>query len=125
MTTANNPDTLADTFRIVDAQMDISPQYYASGSEINSYKNAHKLETHFYKESSIMLVNAGLLLFLVPVLYKKIMSFIMLMITIIKMIYCTLLELFKEQAGLPEFTKSLIFPSIVEAQNLQPILHPT
>lgn len=107
MTTANNPDTLADTFRIVDAQMDISPQYYVSGSEINSYKNAHKLETHFYKESSIMLVNTGLLLFLVPVLYKKIMSFIMLMITIIKMIYCTLLELFKEQAGLPEFTKSL------------------
>lgn len=107
MTTANNPDIEADLFRIIDAQMNISPQYFVSGSEINNYKDSHKLEPHYLKESSVMIVNSALLLFLVPVLYKKIMSFILLMITIIKMIYGTILELFKENTGLSEFTKLL------------------
>lgn len=103
MTTANDPSIEADLFRVVDAQMDISPQYFTSGSVVNSYKNAHKIKTHFMSQGTIMLFNCALLLFLVPVIFKKIFSFILLMITIIKMIYYTIVELFKENAGLPDF----------------------
>ena len=107
MTTANNASLLADTFRVVDAQMDISPQYFSDGSSVNSYKGAHELKTHFESASIAMLFNAALLLFLVPVIYKKIMSFILLMATLVKLIWFTLMELFKEKEGVPDFFKTL------------------
>lgn len=106
-TTAGNPDLAADLFRVIDAQMNISPQYYASGGEINNYTSGRPLNPHYLRESTIMLVNAALLLFLVPVLYKKIASFILLMITIAKMIYFSIIELFKESAGLGDFGRSV------------------
>ena len=107
VTTANNPSLAADTFRVIDAQMNISPQYFASGNEVNNYKDSNELETNYYSESVKMLFNCALLLFLVPVIYKKIMAFILLMATIFKLIYFTILELFKEKEGLPDFMKSI------------------
>lgn len=105
LTTANNPDIVADVFRVVDAQMNISPQYFSDGSEVYNYRHANSLDPEFAKEGFNMLVNAALLLFLVPPIFKKLMSFILLMATIIKMIYGTILELFKEDSGLSEFTR--------------------
>lgn len=108
MTTANNPDLAADLFRIIDAQYNISPQYYVSGSEIYNYTNANNaLHTHFISESTKMLVNSGLLIFMIPVIYQKIFNFILLMTTIVKMIYFSILELFKENSGFSEFWNTL------------------
>ena len=107
VTTANDPNIEADLFRIIDAQMDISPQYYVSGTEINNYKEAHELHNHFFLESFAMIVNALLLLFLVPIIFKKMMSYIMFMITVVKMIFYSILELVKEETGLKELGKSL------------------
>lgn len=108
VTTANDPSLEADVFRIVDAQYNISPQYFVSGSEINSYINANeKLKTHYIRESTKMLVNSGLLIFLVPVIYQKMFNFILLMITIFKMIWFSLMELVKPDSGLGEFWSTL------------------
>lgn len=102
-TTARNPELNADLFRVIDAQMDISPQYYADGTIINNYTNSHLLKTKYLAEGLVMLFNSLCLLIMVPVLWKKIKSFIMLMITLIKLIYYTLKELFKPSGGLSEF----------------------
>ena len=106
-TTANNPDLEADLFRVIDAQMDISPQYFNNGDVVYSYKGAKTLEPQFIKESSIMLFNTGLLLFMVPVIFQKISNFVLMLITMIKIIWFSILELFKENTGLKEFGDSL------------------
>lgn len=102
-TTANDPSIEADVFRIVDAQMNISPQYFATGSVVYDYDDSHTLNPWFKLESSLMLFNCALLLFLVPPIFKKLMSFILLMATIVKMIYFAIIELFKEDSGFSEF----------------------
>lgn len=107
MTLANNPDIPADTFRIVDAQMNISPQYYTTGSINYNYRDSHRLKPHYEAQSIIMLFNASMLLFLMPMIFKKLMSFILLLITTIKLIYFTIMELFKEGEGFKPFFDSL------------------
>ena len=107
MTTAPDADIPADTFRIVDAQMDISPQYFATGRSSENYTKAHALKPHYSMQSTVMLFNASLLLFMVPVIFQKIMSFIMLLITSFKMIFFTIMELFKEQTGIKPFFDSV------------------
>ena len=106
-TTANNPDLPADLFRIIDAQMNISPQYYANGSINNNYLHAHMLKTHFDLQSYVALFNAGLLLFMFPVIIKKLTSFFLLMITTFKMIYFSILEIFKPDMGIAPFFDSI------------------
>ena len=73
-TTANNPDISADTFRIVDAQMNISPQYFANGSENPNYQSASGLKNHYEAQGYVMLLNAVMLIFFIPVIFQKIMS---------------------------------------------------
>ena len=102
-TTAYNGSLAADLFRVVDAQMDISPQYFGDGSETTNYAGAHMLKPDFSAEGSTMLINCALLLFMVPAIFQKIKSFILLLITTIQMIYYTIIELFKEDSGLKEF----------------------
>lgn len=106
-TTASNPDLPADLFRIIDAQMNISPQYYANGSINNNYQHAHGLNNHFEWQSTVALFNAGLLLFLFPVILKKITSFFLLLITTFKMIYFSILEIFKPDMGVKPFFESV------------------
>ena len=106
-TTAGNPDLPADLFRIIDAQMNISPQYYANGSVNNNYQHAHGLKNHFEWQSNVALFNAGLLLFLFPVILKKITSFFLLLITTFKMIYFSILEIFKPDMGVAPFFESV------------------
>lgn len=106
-TTAGNPDLPADLFRVIDAQMNISPQYYANGSVNNNYQHAHGLKNHFEWQSNVALFNAGLLLFLFPVILKKITSFFLLLITTFKMIYFSILEIFKPDMGVAPFFESV------------------
>ena len=106
-TTANDPDVDADTFRVVDAQMNISPQYYANGSVNENYQHAHALKTHYDWQSNIALFNAALSLFMLPVILKKLMSFVMLFITTFKMIFYTIMEIFKENTGVAPFFDSM------------------
>ena len=106
-TTAHNSTLYADTFRIVDAQMNISPQFYKSGEIIYNYTDSNELDTQFGMEGIIMLVNAALLLFLVPAIYEKIKNFVLLIIITLQCIYYCFLEIFKEDAGLPDFGRNL------------------
>lgn len=106
-TTAGNPNITADVFRVIDAQMNISPQHYANGSIVNNYDKSAELDPHFTRESFVMIFNTSLLIFMVPVIWKKITSFILLLITTFKMIYFTILELFKEGNGIKELLDSI------------------
>lgn len=106
-TTAGNPDIPADLFRIIDAQMNISPQYYANGSVNNNYQNAHWLHNHFEWQSNVAIFNAALLLFMFPVIIKKLTSFFLLLITTFKMIYYSILEIFKPDLGIAPFFDSV------------------
>ena len=54
-----------------------------------------------------MIFNTSLLAFMIPVVFKKLLSFIMMLLTSLKMIYFTLLELFKEKSGWDDFLQSL------------------
>jgi len=104
-TTAGNTQLYADTFRVVDAQMNISPQYYTDGRAVSNYTNSRKLDTHYLTQGFQMLFNAMMLIFLIPAIYEKLKNFILLMSTIFQMIYSSFLELFKENTGFPEFTE--------------------
>ena len=106
-TTAGNPNITADVFRVIDAQMNISPQHYANGSVVNNYKTARNLDPHFTKESFVMIFNTSLLIFMFPAIWKKITSFILLLATAFKMIYYTIMELFKEGNGIKELLDSI------------------
>lgn len=107
MTTAGNKDLYADTFRVIDAQMDISPQYFANGTIVENYINSHFLEPDWSKAGNEMLFNVLMTVFFIPMIYLKLMSFILLMITLIKLAYFSIVELFKEHSGLNNFWESL------------------
>ena len=106
-TTANNPEIPADTFRVIDAQMNISPQYFANGSRTPNYPTAVGLNPHYEEQSVVMLFNAAMLAFLIPPIFQKLMSFALLLITTIKLIYYSILEIFKEGEGFRPFFDSL------------------
>lgn len=106
-TTAENPDLNADLFRVIDAQMNISPQYFANGSKNNNYIRANSLNTHYNTQGFVALLNASLLLFMFPVIIKKLIAFIMLMTTTIKMIIFSIMEIFKENSGFTPFIDSV------------------
>ena len=106
-TTARNKEINADLFRVIDAQMDISPQYYQDGKVIRNYTNSHVLHNKYLFEGLIMLFNTLCLGIMIPVLIKKLISFIMLLVTVIKLIFYTIKELFKPGEGLKEFGDSV------------------
>ena len=98
-TTANNININADLFRIIDAQMDISPQYYADGTYSENYTKAKSLQTEFDKQSTNMLLNSAMIIFIFPVVYQKLSSLVLLYIIAFKLLFYTLTELFKEGSG--------------------------
>lgn len=106
-TTAYNKNIYADTFRVIDAQMNISPQYFASGSVQYNYTNAHRLYHHFGMQSAVAIFNGLLILFMFPVIIKKIKSFMLLLATMIKLIVFCIADLFKEGSGLKPFLDSV------------------
>lgn len=99
-TTAYDSNVYADTFRIIDAQMNISPEYYADKEVIYNYTDSRYLENHFVIEGAIVMINALLLLFFVPAIYQKIKNFIIIIVTCLQCIYYSFIELFKENTGL-------------------------
>ena len=131
-TTAYNPTLMADTFRIVDAQMNIAPEEYNKEitvdknwaekaydemleSEglpatpdkyklvINNYTNSHKLKPKFYSASMAMLFNVALLIFFIPVIWGKFKNFVLMIIVAVQIIYHSIVELFKENSGFKEY----------------------
>ena len=106
-TTAGDPDLTADMFRVVDAQMNISPQYYANGSVNENYDRAHKLKTHFSIQGWVALFNCVLLLFMFPVIFKKLKAMILLFLTTLQLIIYSFREIFKEDSGIRPFFESL------------------
>ena len=105
--TAYNSRLYADMFRIVDAQYDISPQYYPEGETRVNYTGARQLSNSFGTEGFNMLVNAALLLFLVPAIYERLKNFIIILVTVLQMIYFSFIELFKENTGIKNFGATL------------------
>ena len=105
-TCAYNSSLMADTFRVVDAQMDISPQYFPDGSKASNYINAHKLKTHFAGQGFIMMFNSLLLVFFIPIIISKFKNFILLIILPLQCIWFSLLELFKPADKLKELGDS-------------------
>lgn len=99
LTTYDNKTLMADTFRVIDAQMDISPQYFNGNVKVNSYLGAKELSNKFMKEGATALFNSILLFVMLPAIFSKIKNFILLMITTMQIIYNTILELFKPDSG--------------------------
>lgn len=101
MTTANDKNLYADTFRWIDAKMNISPQYMLNDEKVDSYNDSNQFETHYYKAGWKMLINSLLLLCLLPVLIARLRAFLRLMMTVVKIIIYALKELFADGSGIP------------------------
>lgn len=106
-TTAYNTKIMADTFRVIDAQMNIAPQEYGDGTIVDNYTKAHTLDFDFVKEGSKMLVNTVLLVFFIPVIISKLKNYVLLIITTLQIIYHSFLEIFKEGSGFKEYLNTL------------------
>ena len=106
-TTAYNSTLMADTYRVIDAQYNIAPQMYADGTVANNYTDASIPKTHYLLEGSVMLSNALMLLILLPTIWAKIKNFFLLLLTMLQMIFFTIVELFKEQKGLHALTSKI------------------
>lgn len=98
-TTFSNRAVFADTFRVIDAQMDISPQYYNDGTQVNNYIKSKGINPEFFSQSAIMLVNSALLMLIIPPVFKKLKNFVLMIILTIQSIYFTIIELFKPDTG--------------------------
>lgn len=101
-TTARNANINADTFRVIDAQMDISPQVYSDGKEIFNYTGAKRLEHHYIKYTAVMMWNVLMLLFFWPLIFKKLSSLMKLLFFGVQFVYYTIQELFKESGKVAE-----------------------
>lgn len=103
-TTAYDPTLMADTFRVIDAQMNIAPQEYNKDKLIiNNYTDSKSLTNSFGHESRVMLLNAALLIFFIPIIASKFKNFVILIIVSIQLIYHSIVELFKENSGLKQY----------------------
>ncbi|MEE3344055.1 MAG: hypothetical protein VZS44_08195 [Bacilli bacterium] len=107
-TTAYNSSLMADTFRVIDAQMNIAPQEYEDGLVVNNYTKAHKVKYKYASEGVKMLFNASMLIFFIPLIFLKFKSFLLLIITAVQIIYHSILELFKENSGFKEYGKIFV-----------------
>lgn len=105
-TTYRNKNLYADTFRWIDAKMNISPQYFVEDDEntyFNNYGNSRDFTTHYYRYSWEMLWKSILLAMLIPVIVLRLKAFLGILYVCIKGIYYSLVELAKENKGLSAF----------------------
>lgn len=100
-TTAFNSDLNADLFRIVDATMNISPQIYSDGTEVANYTDSRQPNTQFLKQSMVMMLHVLILgCFFLPIIFKKIKNFMLLIFLGIQFVFFSLYELVAENRGL-------------------------
>ena len=105
-TTYRNKNLYADTFRWIDAKMNISPQYFIDDEEqayFNNYGDSRDFTTHYYKYSWLMLWNSILLALIIPVIVLRLKAFLGIVYVAVKGIYYSLVELVKENQGLSVF----------------------
>lgn len=107
LTAAYDSTLTADTYRVIDAQFDVSPQLYADGSIVNNYTGAKAPNYYYFQESYVMLFNALMLFMMLPSIWGKIKSFFTLVLTLIQLIWFTIAEIFKEQTGFKPFGSKL------------------
>ena len=102
-TTATNTNIYADMYRIVDAQMNISPKFYNDNTVVYNYTDSHVMNTHFGYQGLVMLFNTALLALIMPAVYQKIKNFVILLVTSFQIIYFSIIELFRPNTGFHTF----------------------
>lgn len=93
---ANNKNIYGDDFRWIDAMLNISPEYGTDGVVIPSYTDSRKYDQHFVSGGLQALWRTALLIMLMPPILEKLFAFLNLVIITFKLIFFSLLDLFKE-----------------------------
>ena len=109
-TSHRDKNLYADTFRWIDAKMNISPQYFIDdeeGASFNNYGESRDFTTHYYRYSWEMFWKALLLACLIPVIVLRLKAFLGMLYVTVKGIYYSLVELIKENQGLSAFWDDL------------------
>ena len=104
----NNNQIYSDTYRWLDAKLNISPGYTYSGLEVYNYRDAKPYKQTFIREGKTALKLAMLLFVMIPTIIKKYEAFIKLTILSVQVIVYGIINLFKEKS----FTK--IFPNYLQ-----------
>lgn len=100
-TTAGDNKINADTFRVIDAMMDVSPQIYKDGLTINNYTGAKMLNMQQSAQGTVMIMNSLMLLIsFLPMILNKLRYMILSLISFLQLGYLTIVELFAEGKGL-------------------------
>ena len=106
-TTAYDTRVYADIFRVIDAQMDISPQIYKDNIVYN-YTGSHKIDTSFNTQGRLMIVYAIVLFAaFMPAIISKLKNLALLFFTLIQAIFYGIKELAKEGSGLNEIPEKI------------------
>lgn len=107
-TTAQDTTIAADTFRVLDAQMNISPQIDADGNVKYTYSGSKILEPELGTQSGLMVTYSLILLIsFAPAIFMKLKNLLMLFVTFFSLIYHSIVEVAKENQGFSDFGKSL------------------
>ena len=96
-TAPNNNQIYQDTFRWIDAKLNISPGYTYSGLKVYNYRDARPYVQTFVQEGFNALKYALLLLVMLPSIFTKLRLFIMLSILTVQVIVYGIVNLFKEK----------------------------
>lgn len=107
-TTPGNSDIYADTFRWLDAKLNISPGYANGRTKIYNYPEANKYKQTFVEEGINAIKLSCMLLILIPTIFVKYKSYLLLSILSIQIVIYGIINLFKEN----NFTK--LFPKYVK-----------
>ena len=102
-TTARNANIMADTFRVLDAQMNIAPKEYADGTVVGNYTDSRMIVTDYNASGRKILINCLLLGFFIPIIFLKLKNGLLMIITPMQFIYHSILELFKEDNGVKNY----------------------
>ena len=102
-TTAGDVNIMADTFRVLDAQMNIAPKEYADGTVVGNYTESRMITTDYNASGKRILINCALLGFFIPIIYLKLKFGLLMIITPMQFIYHSILELFKEDNGVKNY----------------------
>lgn len=102
-TTARNTNIMADTFRVLDAQMNIAPKEYADGTVVGNYTDSRMIVTDYRGSGRKILINCLLLGFFIPIIFLKLKNGLLMIITPMQFIYHSILELFKEDNGVKNY----------------------
>ena len=106
-TTAYDSEVAADTFRVIDAQMDISPQLYKDKTEY-TYTGAHQIENHFYAQGFLMMIYSIILaVSFMPAIFQKLYAILRMFLLAVQFVFMGIKELAKEGDGLSEILRQM------------------